>query len=263
MYGIDFIDDFDACAHAYNEPATLMKYTQIMSKENRKKIRLNFLKENETTQLELINVIVENIRNRNEQNKNWIIVNAPLDFLLVKKLIAAGLNPIQMVFFRDTDPLHKILLSDEIFNAKRNKLILETLENIKNGMRSGTVIKRIGYPQFVKIIEKSSYEEMYMEESDFSYSGHENDDHNEEEQQIENYEYIIDHEQLMEFIIPVITERLNQYTEDIFKQWRNLKIRVSKEIDQYINFNVIECHPDSINNVVKVLVEDTLYYIKK
>lgn len=260
LYGLDFIDDLDACVHAYNEPVTLIKYIQNISKKNRKRYRLSFLKENETTQLEFINMIVNYVRIRNVENKNWIIVNAPLDVLLVKKLIAADLNPIQMVFFHDKDPLHKILLSEKIINAERTKLISKTFKNVKDGIRRESITKRIDYSEFVKKIERSSNDDIYIEETDFLYDGYENEEHNEH---IENYDHIIDHEQLMEFILPVITERLNLYTKDLFKQWHYLKIHILKEMDQYMDFHIIECHPDSTTNMVQLLVEDTLFYIKK
>lgn len=258
LNGIDFIYDLNACKRAYDEPETLIKYFQDMPKRNRKILRLNFLKENITAPIQLIDVIVDTLRMKSKQNKNWIIVNAPLDFLLVKQLNAEALNPIQMVFFRDTDPMHKVLLSGEISDEQYNKVTRETIENVKNGMRHGTIVERINYPEFVRKIENSSNairsdeylfveDEEYMEEYNYHH---------------DNY---VSHELLMEVILPEITERLNRYAEDLLVQWRILKKHVSKKTKpQYVDFVVIECKSDlSPMDSIKILIEDTLYYVKK
>lgn len=69
----------------------------------------------------------------------------------------------------------------------------------------------------------------------------------------------------MEVIIPKITERLNQYTEYLLVKWHILQIYVSKEMkSQYVDFIVIEFKPDlSLTDAIKILIEDTLYYVKE
>lgn len=250
--------DLNACKRAYDEPETLIEYFQNMSKRNRKMLRLNFLNENRTAPFQLIDAIVDTLRIKNNQNENWIIVNAPLDFLLVEKLNAEALNPIQMVFFRDTDPLHNVLLSGEISDEQCGKVIRETIENVKNGTRHDTIVERISYPEFVRKIENSSNvtrgDEYLLAE-----------DEEDMEEHYDQHGNGISHELLMEVILPEITERLNRYTEDLFAQWRILKKKVSKEMKpQYVDFTVIECKPDlSPIDAMKIFIEDTLYYVKK
>lgn len=125
----------DACIRAVDEPETLIKYFRNMSKRNRNALRSKFLRENEVTQPELMDVIVENLKIRNRRSKNWIIVNAPLDFRFLKKMYTADLFPIQMVFFHDSDPEHKLLLSNKMSNIDRNQFIRDTFDNVKNGNR--------------------------------------------------------------------------------------------------------------------------------
>lgn len=136
-YGLEFIDDLDACINAVDQPETLIKYFQNMSKRNRNAFRSTYLRENEVTGPELMDVIVENLQFRNSRGKNWIIVNAPLDFRLMKKMYAADLFPIQMVFFHDSDPEHQLLLGNKMSNIDRDQLIRDTFENVKNGIRYG------------------------------------------------------------------------------------------------------------------------------
>lgn len=107
-----------------------------MPKRNRNIFRLNFLNENRTASFQSINIIVDTIRTENKQNKNWIIVNGPLDFLLVKKLNAEALNPIQVVFFHDSDLIHKVL-SSKIFDEQYYKKIRKAIENVKNEIKPG------------------------------------------------------------------------------------------------------------------------------
>ncbi|XP_060851288.1 adenylate kinase 9-like [Rhopalosiphum padi] len=255
-YDIDFLDDLYVCIRTYNEPERLNKYFQNMSIKNRKIFRHNFIKSKNIIEPELINVIVDIVKIKNEQNQNWIIVNAPLEFELVKKLIDEDLNPIQMVFFHDSDPMHNILLSnEEINNSYRNNYI-EILDNVKNGMRHETTVEKIKYPDFVNKIENSLY--ISQTKDDFF------------EGEIETAEYeehkhinIISHDHLMGIIVPVITERLNQYTENLLVQWHTLKTNISKEINQYMDFNIIICKPASTYNLLTNLIEDTYYYLKK
>lgn len=251
-YGIDFIDDLDACMYAYDEPATFEKYLQ--NNESKKNVfKVDLVKANETDTLKLLDIVVDNVRLTNKQNKNWIIVNAPLDSLLVKKLINAGLNPIQMIFFHDTDPMHKLLLYNEISNGDRSKIIWDVFENVKNGVRHETVIEKIRYSEFVNKIENSL--SFYDEEYEFS----------ENELEIENEnDNGITHEYIMETITPVIIERLNQYTEDLLEQWLAFKNAISYTMDHYMDFSVIKCRPfGSTTDMLKILLEDTLYHMKK
>ncbi|VVC36135.1 P-loop containing nucleoside triphosphate hydrolase [Cinara cedri] len=250
-YFIDFVDNLDECIRAYNDPMVLIKY-----------LRLRFLRENKIAQTDFIDVIVDEVQARNKQYKNWIIANAPLDFQLVKKLIDSDLNPIQMVFFHDADPAHKILLNDETLTRNWYKTIRKTFENVKNGTRHGTLTERETYPEFISGMKNSI-------DNDAQYDVY--DDLPEEE--LEDYESRLDiiidnnthlsHNYIMEIILPEIVKRLNQYTEDLFQQWTVLKQQSLKIMDQYVDFNVIECKPDPSTNILSVLIEDTLYYIKK
>jgi len=256
-HGIDFIDDLDACVRVYKEPQTIMTYFQNKLKQNISALKSDLLNENKTTQLELTDIIVDEVRMRNCKNKNWIIVNAPLDFVLVKKLITANLNPIQMVFFCDTDPMHKVLLTDNISDEDRNRIIWETVESVRNGRRyETTTVDKINYLEHVEKPDNTPnvYEEEY--------------DHFANEYEIEDpYEYAsinISHDRIMKMIMPEITERLNRYTQNLLEQWHTLKTLVSYETNNnYIDFKVIECNPDSATNIIRMLVEDTLHYVKK
>jgi len=258
-YDIDFLDDSNECIRAYDEPESLTRYLQNMSKKNRKMFRSNFIKKKKTIQPDLLNSIVDTVRIKNQLNINWIIVNAPIDVVLVNKLIDEGLNPIQMVFFHDSDPKHSVLLSnDEMSNSFRNDY-KNILENVKNGKIHGSAVERIKYPEFVDKIENPlniSTERTTIDES-FEYevetAEHEEDKHVND----------INHDRLLRIIVPEITERLNQYTENLLVQWNTLKKHISKETNQNMNFNTIVCRPNSTKNLLKILIEDTLFYIKK
>lgn len=249
-YGIDFADDLDECVRANDDPKVLLKY-----------IRLRFLRERKTAQPHLIDIIVDEVHTRNKQCNNWIIVNAPLDFLLVKKLIDSDLHPIQIVFFRDTDPVHKLLLNDETLNRDRNKTIRKAFENVKNGIRHGTTTERVNYSEFVSKIE--NIDNVHEDYDDAFFLGEsENGDY--ENRSFNEYtDNNISHNYIMEIIFPEIVERLNQYTDGLFVQWNSLKKRFLNEMDRYMDFSVIECKPDPAANMLGVLIEDTLYYIKK
>lgn len=253
-YDIDFLDDLYECIRAYDEPEILTKYFLMMSKKNRKNFRSNFIKKIKNVQPDLINVIVDTVRIKNQLNINWIIFNAPLDVVLVKKLIDEGLNPIQIVFFHDSDPMHNVLLlNDEMSNSYRNNY-QAIIENVKNGKRYGTTVERIKYPEFVNTIENSlDISTEKITEDEVEITEHKENKH-------DNY---ISHDHLMGIIVPEITERLNQYTENLLIQWHTLKTHISKETDQNMDFNIIECNPNSTTNLLKILIEDTLYYIKK
>lgn len=134
-YGVEFIDELDACIRAVDEPEMLKKHFKNMSKRNRNVFRSEFLRKNEVTESTLMDVIVENLQFRNRNCKNWIIVNAPLNFQLVKKMYTVDLFPIQMVFFHDSDPEHKLLLDTKMSNIDRHQLIHDTFENVKNNIR--------------------------------------------------------------------------------------------------------------------------------
>lgn len=255
-YGVDFIDNLDACVRVYKEPLTLITYFQNKSQQNRNALKSDILNEYKTTRLELIDIIVDEVRISNRKNKNWIIVNAPLDIILVKTLMAANLSPIQLVFFRDTDPMHKVLLTDNMSDEDRNRIIRETVESVRNGRRYETTAEKLNYPERVKSTDNTPtvYEEEY--------------DHFDSEYEIEDsYEYAsinISHDRLMKMIMPEITDRLSQYTQNLLEQWHALKTLVPYETNNdYIDFNVIECNPDSATNIIKTLVDDTLRYVNK
>lgn len=253
-YDMDFVDDLEACIQVYDEPETIMKYFQTMSKKNRNLFRSNLIQKIKIVQQEIRNVIVDTVRIKNKQNKNWIILNAPLDYILVKKLIDEDLNPIQMVFFQDSDPMHNILLlNDEISDSHRYNYN-EVSENVKNGMSYRTTVERIKYHEFVNKIDNPL--DISISDDDFIVAEFEE---HEENEQVNN----ISHEYLMGIIIPVIIQRLNQYIENLLVQWKHLINHISEETDQFMDFNIIVCEPNSTKNVLKMLIEDTLYYMKK
>jgi len=257
-YDIDFLDDLYECIRVYDEPESLTKYFQNMSKKNRKIFRSSFITAKKNIQPDLINVVVNTVRIKNQQNINWIIVNAPLDFVLVKKLIDEGLNPMQMVFFHDSDQMHNVLLlNDEISNNYRNNYE-KILENVQNGKRYGTAVERIKYPEFVKKTENPL--DISITEDEFFEDEVETAEY--EENVVFNVNYI-SHDHLMEIIVPEISERLNQYTENLLVEWQTLKHQISKETNQTIDFNIIVCKPNSTTSLLRLLIEDTLYYIKK
>lgn len=250
------MNSLEECTHAYEEPVTLTKYFQNMSKINRRNFRHSFLKVNKISLLELSDVIIDHVRKIDKKNKNWVIVNAPMDLLLVKKLINATLIPIQIVFFNNIDQTHEVLLGQKISNSDQNKIIQETFDNVKNGIRYGTESERIHFSEYLKNINNES--RMYDKEYDMEIE-------NEDEFVVENqHEFINSHDHLLDIFIPEITERLNQYTQELLRQWLILRKQISKYIGrQYMHFNVIECKSGSRKDIFKYLIEDSLYYIKR
>lgn len=213
---------------------------------------------NKISLLELADVIVDHVRKINKNNKNWIIVNAPMDLLLVKKLIDAALIPIQIVFFHNIDQTHEILLGDKMSERDQNKIIQETFNNVKNGIKYGTETERISFPVYEKNINIKS--RMYDVEYD---TENENEGEFIDENQ-HKFVNVISHDDLLEIFIPEMTERLNQYTQELLGQWLTLRKHISKDIDrQYMHFNVIECKSGSREDIFKLLIEDSLYYIKR
>lgn len=264
---IDFVNDLDACIRAYNDPQTLNNYFRnYMSSKIKSIFRLN-LSNKIKTERQLTDVVVDKVRIFNKRNKNWIIVKAPIDIILMKKLIAENLNPIQIVFFCDTDPVHKVLLYNELSISDRNRLARETSNYIKNEMRYRTTIDRVKYPEFVenmKNISKSYVEEdreEYEEEYDKEYNGLDG------KIEVENFGEDIendDHDNLMKMIMPEIIKRLKQYTDDLIGQWNSFQLQISKEVTTlYMDFNVIQCKPDSTTNMLKNSITNTIYYIQK
>lgn len=252
-YGIDFADDLEECVRANDDPAVLLKY-----------YRLRFLRDHKTARPNLIDVIVDEVRTSNKQCNNWIIVNAPMDYPLMKKLIDSGLGPIQIVFFRDADPVHKLLLNDETTNRDRDKTIGKAFENVKNGIRHGTLTERVNYSEFASKIETVGNGRQDDDDDDASFFPEESEYGDYENRSVyESGDNRISHNYIMEIIFPEIVERLDQYTDDLFRQWNSLKKRFIGETDRYMDFNVIECKPDPGANTLAVLIEDTLYYVKK
>lgn len=255
-YDIDFVDDLDACVHAYDKPQTLEKYVRNMSKADRKMIRADFLRAKIKRPPELTDVIVDNVRIRNKINKNWVIVNAPLDCTLVNKLIASQLSPIQMVFFHDADPIHEELLKDEMSSNERTQMFREIFEHFKNGTRHGTLVKRTTYPDFLQRLKSeqdTDEEENHVFEDE---SGIVEDDP-------EEHSDAISDDRPKKFIPPEVTERLDKYSHGLLEQWKRLKKLFHNKTDQYMEFDVIECKPGLKINPLQILIEDTLYHIKK
>lgn len=205
---------------------------------------------------ELTDVVVDSVRKINEREKNWIVVNAPMDFLLVKKLIAENLSPLQMIFLYDTNPMHKVLLCDKLPIRDRNKLAPETYKDIKNEIKNGTTIKRVKYPDFVEYMENESishegeeyeveyegvHQEKYVEKYDDEYKQEDYQEGNEGEYDV-----------------------LKDNFEDLMLQWNSLKNQIHKEFTTlYIDFKFIDCVPDSIKNMLFNSIKITIYYIKK
>lgn len=217
--------------------------------QKRRSFGLNFPNKDESSQLKFTDFIVHTIQIR---NNNWVIVNAPMDWQLINKLIEVALNPIQVVFIHDTDPLHKILLSDEEMSSRnQNEIFEEIFKNMKNGTSNKTKIERIDFPKFIEKEERmlNYYENGYENELDI-----END----------KSECNLSHDYLLEIIMPEITERLHQYTESLFKKWQVFKNCIPNKMNQYMDFSVIECQSVGSTTVkLKNLVQDCLYHIKK
>lgn len=264
-YGIDFIDDFDACVRVYNEPMTLITHFQNMLKQNKRALRAYPLNKNGITQLELMDIVVDNVRTKNNEDKNWIVANPPLDIVLLKKLIAADLSPIQLVFFRDLDPMHEVLLDGNVSDDDRDRIVWEVSESVRNGTGNETTV---GEQNYLEHVQKTNGASTNTLEEEHEYSDKELLLYDEYE--IEDpFEYAgmnISNGRTMKIIAPNITERLDQYTASLLERWRTLKELVAYEMNRdYIDFNVIECKPDPETSVttIRTLVEDTLYYIKK
>jgi len=166
---------------------------------------------------ELLNVIVDTVRIKNKININWVIVNAPIDVILVNKLIDEDLNPIQMVFFHDSDPNHSVLLSnDEMSDSFRNNYE-NILENVKIGKKYA--VERIKYPKFFNENENPLNISSERITDDESFEEEVETAELEEDKQV-NY---LSHDHLLGIIVPEIIERLNQYTENLLVQWQTLK----------------------------------------
>lgn len=246
----------NACFNAYNEPLILKKYFQNMPFKSKRIFRSNFLGEHpKPTRHEIIDTIVDNIHTVSKKNKNWIIFNAPLDFSLIKKLIGVNLHPIQLILFHDTDPAHKVLLKGE--GGYRTEMIREVIENVKNGLRYGTAVtERIAeFAEFVGKIEKES--------NTFDDDECGNVENESEIEDLDENAEQTSHKRLLKTIVPEIIDRLDRYTEDLLKKWFALKERVSEETDHFINPSIIECKSNSTTNVIEILIEDTLYHMKK
>lgn len=128
-------------------------------------------------------------------------------------------------------------------------------------------MKRVSYPEFLgqtsdKTNSGTLSIDKYYEESEY-----ENVDETTEELYYNNeqtVETIFSHERLMEIIIPEIMERLNRYTQNLLGQWQTLRnFVVNDTVNRFVDFNIIQCIPDSRENMLKNMVEDTLYYIRK
>lgn len=257
-YNMGFVNDFDSCIRAYNEPQTLKKYIYNLSKNDRRIAIHDYLKCNSTDLIELSDVIVENVRSKHD--KHWIMVNAPMDSLLVEKLITEKLNPTQMVLFHDADPAHKVILSDNTLDSDHDQMTWEVIKNFKNGKKYEATVDRIVYPEFVNNIKNlpNMHEEGEVEEEE-----KEEDFYGEEFDTEEHDHETITHEYLMDIITPEIIKRINEYTDDLLKQWETLKINVLKQTNLYFEFSIIEYKPNSKTNAFKIFIEDTLYHIKK
>lgn len=129
-------------------------------------------------------------------------------------------------------------------------------------------------------MERVSYPEFLGEKPDKKISGTiPNDEYDEVENEYENVEgnaeepyyineqtveTIFSHERLMEIIMPEIMERLNRYTQNLLGQWQTLRnFVVNDTVNRYVDFNIIQCKPDTTENMLKNMIEDTLYYIRK
>lgn len=129
-------------------------------------------------------------------------------------------------------------------------------------------MKRVSYPEFIgQTSEKHLSSTLPEDDYDELENEYEYEDETAEEPYYTNeqaIETIFSHERLMEMIMPEITERLNRYTENFLGQWQTLRnYIVNNSNNRYVDFNIIQCKPDSKTNMLKNMVEDTLHYIKK
>lgn len=262
-YDVGFTDDFDACIRAYDEPdAVLRVYAENKWETERKKRTANFLRANEKARsFDLIDVIIENVRARNENNKHWVIINAPLDTVLVRKLMAADLNPIQLVFFHDADPSHGVLLRGEMSTGDLWRLVWKDFDDFQVGNRDGTAATRTGNAELA-VDEPADVDDDWAGETD---------DFAEEtgETSVDDRHVVDDadafaHDRLVAFIMPEIARRLDEYADDQLTLWQNLKSEMPpNEEGQYMDFCMIECNADFKTNPVRTMIRDTLYHIKK
>ncbi|XP_050431129.1 adenylate kinase 9-like [Adelges cooleyi] len=267
-YGMDFIDDLDACIQAHNEPERLQKYFPLMPPDRRREFRENYLKENKVTRFDIITYLANDLRARREQYRNWIMINAPMESSFIDKLKTAEFYPSQIMFFNDIDPLHKFLMIDESTSRKMEITHWTIFEGVKNGpVYDATLPDRKPYSQFVTSIEdNASYieeeenENYYYEEYELKNSRYENIHENEISNEYNN----LSHDAIMAAIMPEIIERLNQYTADYLKKWYCFTSEVSDEGRRYKDFSVVHVKSaDKELDVFKHLIEDTLYNVKR
>ncbi|XP_050528010.1 adenylate kinase 9-like [Daktulosphaira vitifoliae] len=260
--GIKFIENFDSCIEAYNKPEILLNYFRGISIENYKDFRKIYYKKNCIAQFDIVNIILQDIQKRREQYLNWVMINAPMDYLFLRKLKEVDLCPIQLVYIQDADPLHKLFLSNILLSENIELVIWESFENVKKGSRFDAKANQKPYSQFLSQIENNS-NMIYSEDKLLMEEFYEiiNSEVDEEINEDVNF---ISHEQLLETIIPEIIERINQYIESYNKQWLIFKNEVSNKCKNFFDFSVINTKSKGTDlDKFKNLIEDTLYHIKK
>lgn len=261
-YDIRFTDDLDACVRAYDEPnAVLRVYVENKWETERKGRTADSLRANARARPSgLIDVIVDNVRVRNENNKHWVIINAPLDTELVQKLMAADMNPIQFVFFHDADPSHEVLLRGEMSAGEWWHMVRKDSDDFPGENVHGT---RTGYAEFARnaVAEPAAVDDEWAGETD---------DFGEEtggtsvERGHDADADAFTHDRLMAFIAPEIARRLDEYADDLLTRWQNLMSQMPpNEKGLYMDFSVIECKADFETNPIEIIIRDTLYHIKK
>lgn len=266
-YDMHFTDDFDACVRAYDEPdAVLRVYVENKWEAERKTGTANFLwAKIRARPFDVIDVVIENVRVRNHNNKHWVIINASPDTVLVRKLMEADLNPIQFVFFRDADPSHEVLLRGEMSTGDLWRLIWKDFDDFQVGNRDETAAAATRTDDTEFAVDEPG------DVDDDDWAG-ETDGFGEETAGGTGAEHgrgrhvagAFTHDQLVAFIMPEIMRRLDEYADDLLTLWQNLKAEMPpNEEGRYVDFCVIECKADSKTNPIENVIRDTLYHIKK
>jgi len=208
----------------------------------------------------LIDIVVDTVRRRNRENPNWIITNAPLDFVLVKTLTAANLNPIQYVFCHDADPAHRVLLDDggTLTDDVRRGIVRETVDNARDGPTTAVGGADDAGREVTGTTSASNDAEYYDYFGDeMFYNEHETEDL----YAVAN----VSHGEIMKTIVPEITKRLDEYARSQLERWRAVEKLVSVELNRdYVYLTVVECKPaDSATDSMRRFAADVLHYTKK
>lgn len=262
-YDVRITDDFDACVRAYDEPDVVLRVC-VMNKwetERKRQTADSLRAKARARPFDVTDVVIENVRARNANNKHWVIVNASPDVALVRKLMAADLNPIQFVFFRDADPSHEALLRGEMSTGNLWRLAWKDFDDFRAGNGDGAA-GRTDDTELAADEPADVDDDGWPGETDGF--GEETGVERGHGRRAVGDADAFTHDQLVAFIMPEIKRRLDEYAADLLALWQNLKSEMPpNEEGRYMDFSVIECKADSKTNPIETMIRDTLYHIKK